>query len=358
MRNTNGEVAMVKVKIVGGGGYGGVGAIEILSRHPEAEVVSLVDLVDTGKRISELYPHLEGICDATITHPDNDDVTADVVLFATPDRVGMKVAPEYVKSGYKVVDYSGDFRFNSEEAYTEYSSRINLDTIHLAPELLDKSAYGVAELHRKEIQKATVVGNPGCFAVSALLGAAPAVSEGLVDLNTLVFYAKTGVSGAGKKANAVFHYPHRYEEMNAYKMCKHQHVMEVERELGMLAKQEVKVTFNTQVIPIVRGIMTSIYAKTNEGVSYSDLISAYREAFAKELFVSVIDENGAAGNRHVRGTNRCAVWVNFDSRTGTMVVMSHIDNLLKGQAGSAIQNMNILFGLDEGAGLITPGMYP
>lgn len=349
---------MVKVKIIGAGGYGGVGATEILSRHPGAELVSLVDLVDTGKRISDLYPHLEGICDLTITHPDDDAVSADVVFLATPDRVGMKAAPKYIEAGYRIVDYSGDFRFDTAEAYAEYASRINLEQEHLAPELLARSAYGLAELHRKDIVAAKIVGNPGCFAVSALLGAGPAVSSGLIDLGTLVFDAKTGVSGAGKKAHPLFHYPHRYDEMNAYKMCKHQHVMEIERELGLLAGKDVTVTFTAQVIPVVRGIMTSIYAKAAGGVSYDDLLSAYREAYSEEPFVTVIDENGTAGNRHVRGTNRCVIWVNFDRRTNTMVVMSHIDNLMKGQAGSAIQNMNILFGLEETAGLKTPGMYP
>jgi N-acetyl-gamma-glutamyl-phosphate reductase len=349
---------MVKVKIVGAGGYGGVGAIEILSRHPEAEIVALVDLVDTGKPISELYPHFTGICDMTITHPDDDSTDADVVFFSTPDRVGMKTAPAYFAKGYKIVDYSGDFRFDTPEAYAEYASRIGLDTTHLSPDLLGHSAYGLAELHRSDIKVAKIVGNPGCFAVSASLGAAPAIKAGLVDYSSLIFDAKTGVSGAGKKANPLFHYPHRYDEMNAYRMCKHQHVMEIERELGLLAGTDITITFNTQVIPVVRGIMTSVYAKVNEGVSYENILAAYRDFYKGEPFITVIDENGSAGNRHIRGTNRCVLWVNLDRRTGTMVVMSHIDNLLKGQAGSAVQNMNILFGLDETAGLKTPGMYP
>jgi len=349
---------MVKVKIVGAGGYGGVGAVEILSRHPDARIVSLIDLTDTGKKISELYPHLEGICDMTITHPDKDDVNADVVFFSTPDRVGMKEAPKFFKSGYKIIDYSGDFRFDTEEAYAEYASRINLETKHLAPELLKHSAYGIAELHRKEIASARIVGNPGCFAVSALLGAAPAVQGDLIEPDTLIFDAKTGVSGAGKKVNPQFHFPHRYEEMNAYRMCKHQHVMEVERELGLLSGKQIKITFNTQVLPVVRGIMTSIYARVRSGVSYDTLLSAYRERYKNDPFLTVIDEKGTAGNRHVRGTNRCVLWVNLDRRTNTMVVMSHIDNLLKGQAGSAVQNMNVLFKLNETAGLNTPGMYP
>ncbi|MBT3274039.1 MAG: N-acetyl-gamma-glutamyl-phosphate reductase [Spirochaetales bacterium] len=349
---------MVKVKLVGAGGYGGVGAIEILSRHPEAELVALVDLLDTGKPISELYPHLSGICDMVITHPDDDSTEADVVFFSTPDRVGMKTAPAYFEKGYKIIDYSGDFRFNTEAVYAEYASRINLETNHLSPELLSHSAYGLSEFHRKEITDAKIVGNPGCFAVSSILGAGPAVAANLIDLNTLVFDAKTGVSGAGKKAHPLFHYPHRYDEMNAYKMCKHQHVMEIERELGLLAGKDVQITFNTQVIPVVRGIMTSVYAKVNEGVNYDSLLAAYRDFYANEPFITVTDESGTAGNRHIRGTNRCVLWINLDRRTGTMVIMSHIDNLLKGQAGSAVQNMNILFGLNERAGLETPGLYP
>ena len=349
---------MVKVKIVGAGGYGGVGAIEILSRHPEAELSALVDVADTGKRISDLYPHLQGTCDMIITSPEDDAAQADVVFFATPDRVGMSLAPDYISKGYKIVDYSGDFRFNNPGAYAEYASRISLEAEHLAPELLEQSAYGIAELHRSEIGKSNVVGNPGCFAVGAILAAAPVVAKALIDLDTLIFDAKTGASGAGKKPSALFHFPHRYEEMNAYKMCKHQHVMEIERELGILADKQVAITFNTQVVPVVRGIMTSLYAKGKETLSYESLISAYREFFRNEPFISIIDETGSAGNRHIRGTNRCVLWINLDKRTNTLVVMSHIDNLLKGQAGSAVQNMNILFGLEETLGLSSPGMYP
>ena len=349
---------MVKVKIIGAGGYGGVGAIEILSRHPEAELSALVDIADTGKRISDLYPHLQGTCDMVIMSPDDDNTEADVVFFATPDRVGMRLAPDYISQGYKIVDYSGDFRFNNTEAYSEYASRIDLETQHLSPELLPQSAYGIAELHRKEIGGSKIVGNPGCFAVSAILAAAPAIAADIVDLETLIFDSKTGVSGAGKKASAVFHFPHRYEEMNAYKMCKHQHVMEIERELGILAGKNIAITFNSQVVPVVRGIMTSMYAKIKNGITYDSLISVYQEYYSDEPFVTVIDETGSAGNRHIRGTNRCALWINLDRRTNTVVVMSHIDNLLKGQAGSAVQNMNILFGLDETLGLSSPGMYP
>ena len=349
---------MLRVKLVGAGGYGGVGAAEIFSRHPEADLVALVDITDVGTKISELYPHLRGVCDLTIIDAKLDTVDADAVFFATPDRVGMKNAQRYVDLGSRVIDYSGDFRFNTTETYSEYASRINIDPDHNAADLLAKSAYGLAELHRDEIRSATVVGNPGCFAVSAILGAAPAVADRLIDADRLIIDAKTGVSGAGKKASPLFHYPHRYEEMNAYKMCKHQHVMEVERELSLLAGKRLAVTFNSQVVPVVRGIMTSIYAPLADGIGYDDALESYRSFYRDEPFVFVTDENGTVGNRHIRGTNRCNLWINADRRTNTLIVMSHIDNLLKGQAGSAVQNLNIMFGLDETAGLGGPGMYP
>ena len=349
---------MLKVKIVGAGGYGGVGAVEILSRHPEAELTSLVDVAEVGRRMSDLYPHLDGVCDLPLVSPDQDDRAADVVFFSTPDGVGMSNVTSHLDSGARVVDYSGDFRFNTVEAYAEYATRIGRSPDHACPEILADTAYGLCELHRSEIARAAVVGNPGCFAVSAILGATPAVKHGLVDPASLIFDAKTGVSGAGKKANSIFHYPHRYEEMNAYKIAKHQHVMEVERELGILAGEALRVTFTTQVVPVVRGIMTCCYAALAEGVSYDALLAAYRDFYEDEPFVTVVDESRSTGNRAIRGSNRCALWVNMDRRSGRMIVVSHIDNLLKGQAGSAVQNMNVMFGLEESVGLDFCGAYP
>jgi len=349
---------MLRVTIVGCGGYGGVGAIELLLQHPDARIVALLDVNDVGKKVSELYPHLHGACDMAIVHPDEDRTESDVVFFATPDGVGMKNAVKYRAKGVKVIDYSGDFRFDTADAYRDYATRIGLSPEHAAPDLLSQSAYGICELHRDKIAKANVVGNPGCFAVSSILGAYPAVKGGLIDADTLVFDAKTGVSGAGKKVNPTWHYPHRYEEMNAYKIAKHQHVMEVERELSIAAGRPVNVTLVTQAVPVARGIMTCIYAKAAPGVSYETIFQAYFSQYASEPFVQVHGEKDAVGNRGVRGSNRCALWVNFDRRTHTMIVVSHIDNLVKGQAGSAVQCMNVMFGLPETAGLGSPGTYP
>lgn len=347
----------ITAAIIGATGYGGVGAIEILVRHPNVTLTSLHAVADVGKRIDEVYPHLTGVCDMPIQAADAP-VKADVVFFSTPDGVGMKEAKKFVAAGTRVIDYSGDFRFNTSALYAEYAARIGKETSHASDDLLPLSVYGLAELHRSEIKNAQIVGNPGCFAVSAILGAAPALKHGIIDPATVIFDAKSGVSGAGKKVNPIYHYPHRYEEMNAYKIGKHQHVMEVERELSAVAGRDITVTFTAQVFPVVRGIMTTVYGKLVNGMTYEKALAAYQSAYANEPFVTVYGEKGSVGNRTVRGSNRCALWVNVDRRTNTLIVVSHIDNLLKGQAGSAVQNMNIMMGLPETEGLTFIGSYP
>jgi N-acetyl-gamma-glutamyl-phosphate reductase len=352
---------MIKARVIGAGGYGGAGIIDLLLGHPEAEIVDVVDVENVGMAISEKFPHLKGFCDLKITSPDEAkwDGGVDVVFTATPDGVGMRYAQKCLDGGAKLVDFSGDFRFNTLEAYAQYAQRIGRSTDHMAPSLLDKSAYGLAELHRESIRKVNIVGNPGCFAVSTIMGFAPAVKAGIVDLETLIADAKTGISGAGIKPAATFHYPSRYENMNAYKIAKHQHCMEVERELGLLAGKELCITLTTQVVPLCRGIMSCLYGRlTNRKMSAADAYQVYKDFYAGSKFVHVVPASGTASNNDVRGSNFCVVWVNVDERTGQLIVISHIDNLVKGQAGSALQNMNVLFGLDEGAGLMRPAFFP
>ena len=352
---------MVKVKIVGAGGFGGTGMIDLVLRHPKAELVELVDIENAGLPISRVWPHLAGHCDMTITAPDASKPGSgeDVVFFATPDRVGMTLAPDYVEAGVKVIDYSGDFRFTDADVYAGYAARIGKDTAHLAPGLLDKCVYGLPELHRSEIGAADVVGNPGCFAVSATLGLYPAVKAGIVDAAALIADAKTGISGAGKKPAAPFHYPLMYDNMKAYKVAKHQHCYEIEHELSVAGGTKANVTLTTQVVPVCRGIMTCCYGKLDAGwVDAAKLAKLYGETYADEPFVDVAGPDGSASNTDVRGTNRCKLWVNCDDATGMLLVVSHIDNLMKGQASNALQNMNILFDIDETTGLDFPGLFP
>ena len=351
---------MIKVKVVGAGGYGGVGIIELLLGHPEAKLACLVDTTDLGTPISKLYPHLTGFCDMPLL--DGNDPRAkepaDVVFMSTPDGVGMKLAAAELAVGARVIDYSGDFRFNTPEAYADYATRIGRDPTHAAPELLPKSVYGLAELHRREIAGAKLVGNPGCFAVSCILGLSPAIKNRLVRLDSLICDCKTGVSGAGKKPSPGFHYPARYDHMNAYKLAGHQHVCEIERELTLQAGAPARVTFTAQVVPVCRGIMSSLYAELNPGVTPGQVMQAYQAFYQGETFIRIFPKDSGIGSSHVRGTNYCNLIVDVDTRTNKLRVISHIDNLVKGQAGSAMQNMNIVCGLRENAGLDLPGRYP
>jgi N-acetyl-gamma-glutamyl-phosphate reductase len=352
---------MIKAKVVGACGYGGVGISELLFKHPNAATPLLVDIENVGQPLSRLYPHLAGFVDTVVVSPDDPAARqpVDVVFMATPDRVGMKLAPAELAAGAKVIDYSGDFRFNDAAAYADYARRIGLDPVHASPQLLPESVYGIPELHRKRIGPATrLVGNPGCFAVSCILGLAPAVARGLVRPDSIICDCKTGVSGAGKKPSPAFHYPARYDMMNAYRLSGHQHVCEIERELALLAGEPIAVTFTAQVVPVCRGIMSTLYGTLTEDLTEAEALETYREFHGGNTFVRVYESVAAVGSMHVRGSNYCNLVVSVDERTRRLRVVSYIDNLVKGQAGSALQNMNLLFGLPENAGMATPGVFP
>ncbi len=352
---------MNTVKIIGATGYGGLGMIEILLRHPELKLTAVAATQDVGKPLSAVWPYLEGFCDLIILDADSDEfrnAPADATVSATPDGVGQVRAGAELAAGRKFLDYSGDFRFNSPSLYAEYASRLGKDPVHKAPDLLPRAVYGLSELHRKEIAGAALVGNPGCFAVSCILGLAPAVKHGLVEPEGLICDCKSGVSGAGKKATQAHHYPERYDSMGAYRLGGHQHVMEIERELSLQAGRDIRVTFTPQVLPMCRGIMSSLYGRLAPGAGQKKLLDRYREFYAGDKFVLVKDAKTPAATADVRGSNRCLLTVAADERTGLFRVVSHIDNLVKGQAGSAAQNLNIMFGYPEELGLDSPGAHP
>ncbi len=353
-------MSKVKVGIIGAGGYGGCGAIELLLGHPYAEIVSLIDKEDVGKPISDLYPHLKGFCDLPLMAPDNPDIPDDfnVVFFSTPDGVGQKGAHYWLNKGVKVIDYSGDFRFNDLETYRGYAARIGKSQEHASTDLLPQSVYGLAELHRDEIAGSDLVGNPGCFAVSCILGLAPALKSNLIEPESIVCDAKTGVSGAGKNPSPTFHYPARYDAMNAYKISGHQHVYEIERELGLVAGRDIRITFTPHVVPLSRGILTTIYGQLERGQNIKTIEDIYFSFYRDAAFMRVFGPERPQSSMDVRGSNFCNLSLNVDERTGKLIIVSFIDNLVKGQAGSAVQNMNIMFGLEETAGLLKPGQYP
>ncbi|MCL2001450.1 MAG: N-acetyl-gamma-glutamyl-phosphate reductase [Planctomycetes bacterium] len=352
---------MTNVKIIGATGYGGLGAIEILLRHPEFRLTAVAATQDIGKPISAVWPYLEGFCDLLILDADAEefgDAPAEATISATPDGVGQARAGTELSAGRRFLDYSGDFRFNSSKLYAEYASRLGREPIHQAPDLLSRAVYGLSELYRREIAEASLVGNPGCFAVSCILGLAPAVKHGLVEAVGIICDCKSGVSGAGKKPTPAHHYPERYDSMSAYRLSGHQHVMEIEHELSLLAERDIRIAFTPQVVPMCRGIMSCLYGRLPQGVGQKRIIDCYREFYAGDGFVLVKDAKAPAATADVRGSNRCLLIVAADERAGLFRVVSHIDNLVKGQAGSAVQNLNIMFGYPEGLGLDIPGAHP
>jgi N-acetyl-gamma-glutamyl-phosphate reductase len=351
---------MVRAKVIGATGYGGIGITELLLAHPGVEIDCLVATQDIGKPICELYPHLEGFCDLPVLSPEHPAAgePVDVVFFATPDRVGMQHAQAELDRGARVIDYSGDFRFSSASTYETYARRLGLPEEHLAPALLEQAVYGLPELHRVEIAGARLVGNVGCFAAGVILGLAPAVAARLVDLESIICDCKTGVSGAGKKPNPQFHFPARQDAMNAYRLTGHQHLCEIESQLGALAGGELVVTLTTQVVPANRGIMGCLYGDLADGLNYDEVLEGYREFHRNNHFVRIYDRHAAVNTAHVRGTNFCNLVVDVDERTNRLRVISYIDNLMKGQAGNALQNMNLMFEFAETTGLDQPGRYP
>ncbi len=352
---------MIRVKVVGAGGYGGVGIVELLLQHPEAKIATLAASADVGIPMSDLWPHLKGFCDDTILSYEDPRAKepADVVFFATPDGVSMKHAAAEMAQGAKVIDYSGDFRFNSVPVYDEYARRAGKPIQHCAPDLLAETVYGLAELKNPRLSSdRRLAGNAGCFAVSALLGLAPAAAAGLIDPRRVICDCKTAISGAGKKPSPTYHYPARYENMNAYKLAGHQHVCEVEQELKRISGKDHRIVFTAQVVPMCRGIMSCLYGDLGDGLTPAAVLEAYRAYYRGQPFVRIYDRSATVGTAHVRGSNFCNLIVDVDERTRTLRVVSHIDNLVKGQAGNALQNMNILFGLPPGLGLMRPGVSP
>jgi N-acetyl-gamma-glutamyl-phosphate reductase len=347
--------AMIKVGIVGASGYGGGELLRWLSRHPSARVASATSNTYAGQPVSASFPGLAGVVDLNFGADSGiqDVSTCDVLFLARDNGVAMGLAPELVAAGCKVIDLSADFRFRvSSDYYTWYG------TEHKSPELAESAVYGLPELHREEIKSASVVGNPGCYTTTSILALAPLVAGRLIENSTVVIDGKSGVSGAGRsKFGLDYHFSETNESVSAYKIAgKHRHTGEIEQELSALAKEKIVVSFTPHLIPMTRGILCTCYATLAESVSVDDLRSRFREFYRNAPFVQVVD--GLPASKHVLGTNMCHLGIAVDSRTNRVTVVSVTDNLGKGMAGQAIQNMNLMFGLEETTGLLAPGLWP
>jgi N-acetyl-gamma-glutamyl-phosphate reductase len=345
---------VIKVGIYGGSGYTGQELLRLLLGHPEAKVVAATSRRFEGMPVSEVYPALSGRIDLVYTNNPPEVVAGlvEFVFLALPHGVSMKIAPAFIQSGRKVVDLSADFRIRDEAIYETWYGR------HTAVEMLGEAVYGLPELHREEIRKTRLIANPGCYPTSIILGLAPVLRSRWIDPSSVIADSKSGVSGAGREPQIASLYCEVEGGFKAYKVGGHRHTPEIEQELGSLAGREVKISFTPHLLPVKRGILSTVYAKLEKDVTAEEATALYQEFYHKEPFVRICRAGQFPNLSSVVGSNFCDIGVTVDKRTGRLIVVSVIDNLIKGASGQAIQNMNLMSGLPEGAGLPMVALYP
>ena len=345
----------VKAGIVGATGYAGAELVRILSSHPGVELTALSSQSYGGKAFCEVYPHLYK---HVLQHCRELDIPAlarecDIVFTALPHGYAVPVAREVLGGGKKLVDLGADFRFKYPAVYEQWYK-----VGHEAPELLEQAVYGLTEINREEIKTASLVGNPGCYPTSVILGLAPLLHKRLIDTGTVVADSKSGVSGAGRGLSLGTHFSEVNENFRAYNVGVHRHTPEMEQELGALAGTSMAISFTPHLTPMSRGILSTVYAKLNRDMTMEQVMSVYEEFYRSHYFVRLQPPGVLPQTKAVTGSNHCDVAPVVDPRTGRVVVISAIDNLVKGAAGQAVQNMNLMFGLPETTGLDRPGLYP
>lgn len=346
----------LRAAIVGSTGYGGVELIRLLSSHPNVTITSVISSSNAGAPIAEGYPHLAEIRTDTLEALDPTVIAgkADVVFLATPHGVSIKLAPSFLEAGMTVIDLSGDFRLKDPEAYRQWYKH------EPAPKAdLDRAVYGLCEVFGNEMAGQKFISNPGCFVTTSLLGLYPAVHAGWIDPDSIIIDAKSGVSGAGRGLSLTHHYAEINENFKAYKVNKHQHTPEIEQTLSHAAGRPVVVTFTPHLVPMTRGILATIYAsQPNERRTTADFIELYKEFYGGRPFVRIRPEGQWPATKEVWGSNYCDIGFSVDERTGRVTIVSVLDNLVKGAAGQAIQNLNLVMGWDETLGLQFVPAYP
>lgn len=343
---------MIKAGIVGGTGYTGIELLRILVRHSDVEVAVVTSRSDEGMRVDAAYPNLRGHLDLCFSAPEVENLAScDVVFFATPNGTAMRMAPSLLERGVRIVDLSADFRLKDPAVWTRwYGER------HACPELLGEAVYGLPEVNREEIAKSRLIACPGCYPTAVQLGFMPLVEAGLVDLDHLIADVKSGVSGAGRKAQLSTLMSEAGESFKAYSVPGHRHLPEIVQEFERAAGRRVGLTFVPHLTPMIRGIHATLYARLESEVA--DIQSLYENRYGDERFVDVLPAGDHPDTRNTRGANTCQMAVHRPQGGDTLVILSVIDNLVKGAAGQAVQNMNLLFGLDEAAGLDLVALYP
>ena len=343
---------MVKIGIVGGTGYTGVELLRILASHPDADVRAITSRGEAGTRVVDMFASLRGKYDGLhFTAPDATDLkSCDVVFFATPHGVAMAQARELVGAGVKIIDLAADFRIRDPKVFEQWYK-----LAHACPDLLEESVYGLPEFHREAIKRARIVGNPGCYPTAMQLGLVPLLEAGIVDSGHLIADCKSGASGAGRKAEVGLLLAEASDNFKAYGVSGHRHHPETTQELQRCSRTPVGLTFTPHLLPMIRGIHATLYARLTRA---TDLQALYERRYAAEPFVDVLPAGSHPDTRSVRGANVCRIAVHQPQNGDTAVVLSVIDNLVKGASGQALQNMNIMFGLEETMGLQQIALLP
>ncbi len=347
------ETKEIKCGVIGATGYAGVELVKLILTHPNATLAAIGSKSFVGQPLSEVYPSLYGICDMVCE--ENEDVIekSDIIFAALPHGLSQEIAKKCHDSGKTFVDIGADFRLEQEE---DYKTWYGLDYSY--PELHKEAVYGLPELFRDRYGDSRIIGNPGCYPTSIGIGLYPALEQGLVETSGIIIDSKSGTTGAGRGLAQNTHFPDCNEGFAPYKIAAHRHTPEIEQTLTRAAGEPVKVTFVPHLLPINRGIVSTMYLRLQAGVTLEQVRQTYDNFYGTEPFVRLLPEGKIANLKHVKHSNLCEVSLHTDLRTGTLIVVSAIDNMVKGAAGQAIQNMNILFGLPEttGLNLIPPAM--
>jgi N-acetyl-gamma-glutamyl-phosphate reductase len=343
---------MITVGIVGGTGYTGVELLRILAQHPEARVRSITSRKDAGTRVAQMFPSLRGHYDLTFSDPKDADLgRCDIVFFATPHGVAMAQAQELLGAGARIIDLAADFRLQDPAMFERWYKMP-----HACPDLLREAVYGIPEINREAIRKARIVGNPGCYPTAVQLGFLPLIEAGLVDTRYLIADCKSGVSGAGRKAELSLAFAEASDNFAAYGVAGHRHLPEIVQGLNRASGEPVRLTFTPHLTPIIRGILATLYAPLKN--TDIDLQALYEKRYAGEAFVDVMPAGSLPDTRSVRASNTLRIAVHRPPDSDLALVIAVEDNLVKGAAGQAVQNMNLMFGLPETVGLMAPPVLP
>ncbi len=345
----------IKTAVIGATGYAGEELTRLLYAHPEASVEVLTSKSYCNEAFSDIYASFNHVSCQVLREDELDEISkkVDVIFVALPHGIASKKITSEILENCKVIDLGADFRLKDKDVYEKW-----YNTEHFSPKLLSEAVYGLCEIHRDEIKNARLVANPGCYTTTSILSLYPVVREGLIDIDSIVIDAKSGVSGAGRGVSLGVHYCETNENIKAYKIASHRHTPEIEQELSFAAKQDITLTFTPHLTPMNRGILATIYAKLKPDVDYETVKSVYIKYFGDEYFVRLLNKGHFPETKWVKGSNFIDIGFEVDERCNRLVILGALDNLVKGAAGQAVQNMNLMFGLKETAGLDYAGIMP